>query len=233
MISLFWGGSQYNLGMKEDPIVIFTAVELEARAIARALGLRRGGGMGWVGPGVELTVIGIRSVHVPRPLPGAGAVMLAGLAGALEPTLRVGDVVVDAGSRPMPQVMGNWRVGAIHTASKLISTPEEKAELLGATGALAVDMENAILRGQIEESAEHRGLPFLHVRAVSDSAGDGLDPVLMRLVDTYGRPTAMAVTGALLRRPGLIPHLRRVGRDSAVACRALGEAVETLVRNWP
>ena len=224
--------------MRQGPILIFTAVDMEARAIVRALGLRRGEGGGWRSEetgGVELHVIGIRSVHVPMPLPAARAVILAGLAGALEPSLRVGDVIVDSASSPLPgaDVLPNARVGPIHTAAKMISTPEEKAELFAATGALGVEMENAILRGQIAGSVEHRQLPFLHVRAVSDSASEALDPRLMTMIDSRGRPKALAVAGVLLRHPAMIPHLRRVGASSARACEALAAAVQTLLRCWP
>src|SRR4051812_39806315 len=82
------------------PIVIFAAVEPEARAIARELGMD--------GPGgcvrearindreVELHTVGLRAHRLPWEIKPdrAELIILAGVAGALDPQLHRGDVIL-------------------------------------------------------------------------------------------------------------------------------------------
>ena len=69
------------------------------------------------------------------------------------------------------------------TASRAVATPDAKAALRAATGAVAVDMESAT----ILEAAAARGFPSLVVRAVSDDARETLPEELMRLMGPDGR----------------------------------------------
>lgn len=223
--------------MSQLPILIFTAVEIEARAIIRTLGLMQARARvpHWSSATAQLHIIGIGSVHVPTPLPPARAIILAGLAGGLDPSLGIGDIILDTAAQSLPPVdlLPAARRGPIHTAAHLVSTPGQKAELFAATGAVAVDMENSLLRAQIQSSIEHRHLPFLHIRAISDTAADTLDPLLTHLIDTRGRPKALALAAAIVRHPSLLPHLRRVGLNSTQAANALAAALQALLRRWP
>src|ERR1700722_14316685 len=74
--------------MHEKTIVIFTALQIETKAVQRALtGIRRP---------VQVHTIGLRAVRVPTVLPkNVGVMIVAGLGGGLDPALKVGDVVVD------------------------------------------------------------------------------------------------------------------------------------------
>src|SRR5690349_528345 len=110
------------------PLLIFAALNAEARALKGITG-------------ASVHVIGLRGA---RGLPAVGPgsrVLVAGLGGALDPMLRVGDLVIDT-----PVGDGPWRVGAIHSAERAVTTPEEKGALFRETGALAVDMEHAAVR---------------------------------------------------------------------------------------
>ena len=91
--------------------------------------------------------------------------------------------------------------------------------------ALAVDMEGEAVRAL----AASWGVPFLHVRAISDTASESLDPAILGFVDEVGGVRAGALMMGLLRRPGLIPHLVRLGKNSGLAGRHLGEVVAQLV----
>jgi len=171
----------------------------------------------------EVRVIGIRAKRLPAALPheAIGGIILAGFAGALDPSLHVGDVVVDGWSKqPL-----DFRCGKIHTAAGIVATPSAKAALFKETGALAVDMEGEMVR----RAAASLGVPFLHVRAISDSAADSLDPAVLEFVDDVGRMRPMALTLGLLRRPGLVPKLSRLGANARLAGQKLGSAILRIV----
>ena len=190
--------------------LILTAVTMEARALRRA--------------GLSATVVGIggsrlSAVVVP---PGTTAVLMAGVGGAIDPSLAVGDVVTDG--TPVPGV----RCGVIHSVDRVVSTVAEKAALFAATGASVVDMEQAIVRAW----AERLGLPVIGVRAVSDAATDVIDPDVVRFVTDVGRPRPGVIAAALLRRPGLIPQLVRLNADTRRALGRLAVALPVIVRSF-
>jgi nucleoside phosphorylase len=195
-------------------VLILTALRYEASAIAKRLGQAD---LRVIGP----QAVGLRDVTDVAECRG---VIMAGLAGALDPSLLIGDVVVDSSSN-LEVPAGNWRRGDIHTATQIIATVEQKKRLFAETGALAVDMENATAR----DFAARLGLPFLGIRAISDRADDPLDPTMLRWVNPAGglRPTRVAAD--LCRRPGSIPSLLRLGRRSRVAVEALADAVQQIV----
>jgi adenosylhomocysteine nucleosidase len=180
---------------------IFTAIYAEADAIRPIL-------PAWA----ELTVIGIRAVKLERTIEPR-AIVMAGFAGALDPALELGDIVRDD-----PQ-------GTIFTSSELVATAEEKARLFHQTGAKAVDMENATVR----EFALRMGVPFFGIRAISDTAGEAVDPMVLRFVDEMGGIRPAAVAKGLLLKPSLIPTLNRLRINSGIAGRALAQAVKTFL----
>jgi adenosylhomocysteine nucleosidase len=117
------------------------------------------------------------------------------------------------------------RCGRVHTAADLVCTPVEKAALFRETGALAVDMEHAVVREVVVKA----GVEFVGVRAVADTAADGVDPDLLKLIDETGRPRALVLAGALMRRPSLLGSLLRMRAMTPVALRSLGAAVRAMV----
>jgi hypothetical protein len=177
-------------------------MQREAAAIARGLA---GSGLSF-----DLEVIGIGACRLGGELGrrGARCVIMAGLAGALDPQLKIGDVVFD---------------DAIHTSDHLIGTIEGKATLFRQTGCRAVDMENAIVR----KAAAAAGIPFVGIRAISDTADQAVDPRVPALVDEIGRPKPLAVASLLLRQPGMMGKLRRLQGDSEIALKSLSTATKT------
>jgi nucleoside phosphorylase len=153
-----------------------------------------------------------------------GGIVMAGLGGALDPSLAIGDVVVDRES-DLDVPAGRWRRGVIQTTEGVVATVADKRALFGATGALVADMENAIARS----FAADRGVPFLGIRAVSDRADEALDPATLRWIDEAGALRPMPLMADLCRRPMRIPALWRLGRRSRVAARKLAEAVENII----
>ena len=209
-------------------IHIFTAVKLEASFIAKALQLRPQKDHWQSADGsVCLRAVGIRAVHLPanEVIRNARCLILAGFAGALDPTLKVGDVVLDECPQPWAEAF-NGRRGRICASREIIETPEQKAALFSKTGALAVDMESDILRAWAAKTA----IPFISIRAISDSADQSLDPALLRLIDSFGRPKVATLIVSLIRRPALMHNLLQLRAASNMAGRCLGNAAAQLVQ---
>jgi hypothetical protein len=152
-------------------------------------------------------------------------VIMAGLAGGLDPALRVGDVVLDD-CPPEFVPDAPLRRGKIHCSEELIATPGDKKALFEKTGALAVDMESAGAR----ELATRLNVPFVSIRAISDATCDALDPAVLSLVNEYGRAKPLAIASTLLRRPSLIPQLRQLDSKSKLAVNILADCVSAIAR---
>jgi adenosylhomocysteine nucleosidase len=179
-------------------------------------------------PALEIHLVGIGATQMPdlRHTPPNGIIM-AGLAGALYPALRIGDVVIDDCPAEF-QPSGHFRTGKITASKKLVSTPLEKRLLFEQTGALAVDMESAVVRA----AAAEQNLPFVSIRAISDTADESLDPAILGMVDSFGQPRIIPLALALLRRPMLIPRLIRLGKSSNLAAKNLATVVHAIVHRW-
>jgi nucleoside phosphorylase len=217
--------------MPVPTLFIFTAVAIEAKAVATALGMR------YPTPGkpvtkqlgncaVSLYIVGIRAKAVRQGIGGdaPSCVLMAGLAGALDPTLAIGDLIIDDLPEGMAMPCG-CRQGGICTQDGIVATLEEKARLFADTGAIAVEMENATVRTW----AGRLGAAFVAIRAISDRADQTLDPKVLALVDEWGRPRILAIAKMLASRPSSIAHLIRLGKDSKEAAQQLGEAVSEFV----
>jgi hypothetical protein len=193
---------------------------MEAAAIAHSFGVRLAprGQPTPLGP-ADLHIIGIRAVHLPKlDARDISQIILAGLAGALDPVLKPGEVVCDGGS---VAEFPNCRIAAIHTANHLVATPAEKAALFIETDAAAVDMESAIVR----QFATPLKIPVLTIRAISDTAAEFVSPRLLRWIDSTGRPKPAAVAAGLVSRPWMIRSLIRLRNRSTLA---MGNLVRVL-----
>jgi hypothetical protein len=213
------------------PLLILTALRYEGKAIAKRLRLSfstptSANGLGPAGKRIELRVVGPRCQGLAwsGELEGYRLVIMAGFGGALDPTLEIGDVVVDRNS-DIAAPNGPWRRGDIHTALGVVASVADKCALFGETGALVADMEKAIAR---TFAAEH-GVPFLGIRAVSDRADEPLDPATLRWVDAAGALRPLRLAADLCRRPARIPELWRLGRRSRIAVQNLADAVARVV----
>ena len=200
------------------------------------------------GLSISLAVIGVCARDLPPE--AADVVIMAGLAGALDPSLAVGDLIIDDWPTGLVLPAGAKR-GSIHSAAKIAATPQEKRDCFAQTHALAVDMENAAVREWARRSFQRSsidasgggaarlpsgempsgrlGASFGAIRAISDRADQSLDPVVLRLVDAWGRPRILQILRTLVVRPALLPHLMRLGADSKKAAARLGTACNETV----
>jgi nucleoside phosphorylase len=162
---------------------------------------------------------------MPAELPTHGivAILLAGFGGALHPDLRIGDVVVQGLADSDARAIGA-RPGTIHTAGEIVATPADKAELHCRTGAIAVDME----ADAVAPLAVALGVPLVHLRAITDTSDQSLDPRLLRCLDRLGKVKPALVVRMLVRHPSMICPLVRLGLHSRRAAQRLGEVVAKL-----
>ena len=205
--------------MTKPKLLILAALQNESRAIHKAI-------PDWKSRNIHFLTIAIRARRLPdlRQFQPIQAIILAGLAGGLDPSLHVGDVIVDADDSFAGR-LGSLRPGKIHTASKMVATPEAKQLLFVQTGAAAVDMEQSAVRAV----SLLLNVPFIGIRAISDTAGDSLAPMILSWIDEIGSPRPVVIARDLLLRPRSWGIARKLARDSRIALIALGNTVARIV----
>jgi len=220
-------------------VLVLTAIDLEARGLARHLGLAPVPGAGFphfVGGALELATVGLRgarlaarAAHWRTP----DLVVSAGACGALAPALAVGALVVPTvvlgpdGTRwptaPLPRVPGD---GALLTVAAVVESAAQKARLWMETGALAVDMESAAVMAWARE----RGVPAAVVRAVSDDAESSIPTALAGAVGEDGRVRPLRAVTAALTRQTSVNALLGLRAATEAALRSVAAALATLAR---
>jgi hopanoid-associated phosphorylase len=183
--------------------------------------------------------------HSARGLIDAGATALAswGMAGGLDPTFGPGTVFLPTevigregtGVETAPE----WREhlsreiaaysegpratldlrteGKLLTSARAVGSLEEKAMLFRQTGAAAVDMESL----SVARVARERGVPFVTVRVIVDSAEDSLPAAVTAAADSSGHLRLWRLMGALVRTPADLGGLLRLARRYRAANRSL------------
>jgi adenosylhomocysteine nucleosidase len=228
-------------------ILVLTAVELESRALARALSLPVLPSLPFLAYGndaLRVAPIGIAACLLKTRWPALVAaadrplVVSAGVCGALDPALAVGDVVlpdsvidasgarraITASARQRAAVAAAARVrsGAMVSSLQVVSTPGAKAALRAETGGTAVDMESAAI---VEAAAEHGCLSMI-LRGVSDDARATVPREIMTLVGSDGRLRGRGVL--ILARPRLLVAALRLRRASRRALEGVAGSLALL-----
>ena len=149
----------------------------------------------------------------------------AGFAGALDPRLKIGDVIVprrviDAGDGS--SVDTGHGEGLLVTYSA-VASPEHKQRLAASYGAHAVDMEAAA----VARAAEARGVQFAAVKAISDESNSAL-PDMDRFINADGQlgTGRFALFAAI--RPWTWSTVLRLASDSNCASRSLCNWIEQM-----
>jgi adenosylhomocysteine nucleosidase len=226
--------------MAEGPVAFVCAMPMEAKPLARQLGLRHAtvaGGPGWTGtldgrPVVALvTGMGTRlaAAGIERLLAALtpAYVLVVGITGAVDDETPIGTVirptrVVDhaTGREHRHHALGPGEAhGALWTTDAITQASDLPA--LRAQGVVALDMETAA----IAQACEAAGVPWTVIRAISDRATDGsVDDEVFHLARTDGTPDPAAVARFLARHPRRIPGLLRMGRDASLAAKRAAEA---------
>jgi adenosylhomocysteine nucleosidase len=208
-------------------ILIATGLRREARLMA--------------GPGVTVIAGGGDAARLERDLDAlagsATAILSSGLAGALDPELRIGDVVI-GGEQPgtaslrasialrhkLGSLVQEAHAGLVLGSDTPIANAGEKAALHRTIGALAADMESHVAA----RVAARHSLPFAAVRVISDAADATLPPAALVGMRPDGGIAIGAILASLARNPGQIPALIRTARDAEKAFGALGRLHDML-----
>ncbi|MEI8234969.1 MAG: hypothetical protein WCH57_09820 [Verrucomicrobiota bacterium] len=157
------------------------------------------------------------------------SLIAAGFAGGLDPSLPAGALVL-SGEAPLErarEILGaRAHVGGLATTSAPMETPEAKAELFRASGAVAVDMETAAIAAFCREN----GVPWLALRGISDPAERPLPvPYAIWFDAAAQRPRPGALLWFLARHPGRVLLFARFVWDVCRTRRALTAALLELV----
>ena len=216
--------------------------------------------LGWLGGArVALAVTGDGQRNARRGLAGLLAaqpldrLIVVGVAGGLSPTLDVGTLVI--GCRAISEADGSVHGadaklvevaalacgaerGVAVTATRIADTVDEKRRLLSlATATLAGDQNRSRLSAVVDletaafaAAATRADLPWMVLRAVSDTAADSVPALLNRSRDDGGAVRRARVVRYLLTDPrALLPLLELRERVRTCASR-LAEAVESTMR---
>jgi nucleoside phosphorylase len=112
-----------------------------------------------------------------------------------------------------------YMTGPLLTSRRAIAKANDKRRAHEALGAIAVDMESAV----IALEAERRGIPFVCIRTIMDTASESIDGAW--LADENGRFKPLAATAALISQPRLVLASMRLMRNLRAATRSMAEAV--------
>jgi adenosylhomocysteine nucleosidase len=204
-------------------VLCTTGLEAEAK-IARRAGLRA-----VVGAGDHR-----RTVKVVEEAASAAECLVSfGIAGALKPGLRAGDIilstdVVDEDRRWLTSDSIRPRIAALAEeigaldgpvlgAQLPVATKRDKRAAWKATGAVAVDLESVV----VARAAAALGIPFVVLRAIADPAVRELPPAALVPLADDGTPALGQVIASVLTRPRQLPTLLTVAREARQALQAL------------
>ena len=162
----------------------------------------------------------------------------SGLAGALRPEYRVGQVVAakavhrGAWSETTPADPallrravegGAQEVGSFYTASHVVVLAREKREL--GKGSDVVEMES----GEVLREAAAFGARVIAIRAISDGVDEDMPLDFNRVTTPSGGVSLARVVGEAARHFRSIPSLLRFGQQSKLAAETLAEFLDAYV----
>ena len=200
-----------------------TGLEAEAK-IARRAGLSA-----VVGAGDHRRTVAV----VEEAASAAECLVSFGIAGALKPGLKAGDIilsteVIDEDRRWLSSDSLRGRLaelvreigaseGPVLGARMVLATKADKRRAWHETGALAVDLESVV----VARAAAALGIPFIVLRAIADPATRELPPAALVPLGRDGKPVFGHVLASVMRRPQQLPTLLGVAREARRALAAL------------
>ena len=220
-------------------ILVLTAIDVEARGLARHLGLSAVPESSWAhyrGGVLEVVCVGPRAACLAERggWRAPTLVISAGACGALAPDLAVGSLVVpEAVIDPngvriaVASLPTLARAGTVLTLADVVSTPGEKARLWIETGAVAVDTESSV----ILEWAREIGVRAAVIRGVSDGAASGVPSDLAAVVEPGGRVSRGHALRAMLSRPAALADAIALGRGTGAALKTVAHALGSVARS--
>jgi nucleoside phosphorylase len=184
-------------------------------------------------PGVSVLVTGIGHKNAERSARNClqqcspQRVFTCGFAGALNPSLKIGDVIFSTADTTLHAKLEGLGVvpGKFYCASTVATTAMEKTRLFRTTGADAVDMESEVIQTVCRE----RGIPCATVRVISDAANEDLPLDFNQLMTAKQTISVPKLILAIAKSPSSIPRLLQLQRNTRAAARSLAEVLVRLV----
>ena len=169
---------------------------------------------------------------------GAKGIVSFGIAGALAPLLRPGDIVIashvvhgeercatDAKwNAILRQKLPRAASAIIVGHGVIVSHVDGKRRLFAISGAHAVDTESHIAA----RIARRRNVPFVAIRAIADASNRGLPPAALVSLAPSGRIRVGGVLRSLAGDPLQISDLLATGREASRAFAALARCRNAL-----
>ena len=157
----------------------------------------------------------------------------SGLAGALRPDIKVGDIIVSSNDpdlvavaeRALKETGTSYRVGPLVTVASPVLTPHARRDLAARSHAIAVDMESQTIAGLCGPLK----IPCLAMKGVSDGMNDDLSPILGGF-DIINIPR---IALRVLSRPATWPLAVHLARSSRLAARHLGAGIFATLQRLP
>jgi adenosylhomocysteine nucleosidase len=178
-------------------------------------------------------------------------IILTGVAGALVDNIAIGDVILgdrlltrdgdsaapgrlietplehfQRASSALDQAGIRHTRGAILTVKYPLATETEKRLAGQHTGAIAVDMETAVIAFE----AAARGIPFIAMRTIMDTVEH--DVAGAGLADENGKVRPLKAAATLVRNPAMVAGVIRLVRNLRKASDAMAVAVEVVARHF-
>ncbi len=234
------------------PATIVVALGVEAAPLVKHLGLRRDRNDDGLPryrdeeDRILLLQTGMGARGVARAVVSLGTpslILSAGFCRGVGPEVELGDLVVasqvirhaesfaadpfllETATGATKAIGFPFHVGTILTVDEVV-TAAEAGETRADGPIVAVDMESAYLA----EAADWRGIPFLAIRVVSDTAAEPWAARGSAFLASDGRLKPMAVAASLLRHPSWTVPMLHLASRLRIATRHLARAIHGLLQ---
>ena len=167
----------------------------------------------------------------------------SGLAGALKPEYRIGQVLAarcvrteneetDPGSDPLQSSAallsfaaecGATAVEQFFSSVRVVGRAEEKRQLGEHSDAVEMESFEVLLKSAA------CGIPAIAIRAISDSADDDLPLDMNRIFTDEGQVSIPRVLGQVALHPTSVPELARLGQNSKTAAESLARFLDKYI----